>query len=511
MRSRVQSICAGVLASLAALACGVRQTPFELRLASEIDRNELSAVHIQIQNDTSVVYQTTTPFPPGAVAPVPRLGRSTYTIEVTLVSSSCRVVGRGSAELSFPLSEGQPAVVDIFSLSDQECATTWCGDLLVCQRGDSGLDSSLDARLDAGLDTALDSNPDVPMGVDVAIDSSNDITQSEPNPDSAGCPPSCSDGNLCNGIETCVNGSCVAGTPLVCPNNGLGCDGTETCNPALGCTTINVPSCADSVACTVDSCVEPGSCQNIPVNCPPANDLPASPSVIPGATNGMLNGDLTNATQQGSGCGLREVYYQWTLPTRSIIRLSTLGLANFDTQVAYRGGSCSNSVFNCGTSACGTAQDSLMLALNAGTYCFSVAVGSGAGSTFRLSYERMQAASGENIAISGSHFDSGILSQFGGNIAPTCTSATGTEDAYFFENCNAGADFSATTCTGNSGTLDTVLSLATPTGELFCNDDVDLCLNRSTIDGQLPTVGLYAVVVDAEAETGSYNVAISLQ
>jgi hypothetical protein len=64
---------------------------------------------------------------------------------------------------------------------------------------------------------------------------------------------SCSDGNLCNGAETCQNGTCTPGTALVC-NDGNVCT-TDTCNPATGCVfTNNTAPCSDGVACTSDVC-----------------------------------------------------------------------------------------------------------------------------------------------------------------------------------------------------------------------------------------------------------------
>ncbi len=47
-------------------------------------------------------------------------------------------------------------------------------------------------------------------------------------------PPSCDDGNVCNGVETCAPASgCKAGTPLVC-DDGDACT-TDSCDPTSGC------------------------------------------------------------------------------------------------------------------------------------------------------------------------------------------------------------------------------------------------------------------------------------
>ncbi len=105
--------------------------------------------------------------------------------------------------------------------------------------------------------------------------------------------PQCSDGLFCNGSEVCAAGTCQAGTPPNCadsvacttdscneatdscdhtPNNGacsdgLFCNGSEVCNVALGCQAGTPPNCADSVACTDDSCNEAtDSCDHAPNN-----------------------------------------------------------------------------------------------------------------------------------------------------------------------------------------------------------------------------------------------------
>ena len=92
----------------------------------------------------------------------------------------------------------------------------------------------------------------------------------------------CSDGLYCNGTETCVAGVCQAGTPINCsdgvactvdscdetikacvntPNNalcddGLYCNGAETCNVTLGCQLGTPVVCNDGNECTTDTCSE---------------------------------------------------------------------------------------------------------------------------------------------------------------------------------------------------------------------------------------------------------------
>lgn len=103
----------------------------------------------------------------------------------------------------------------------------------------------------------------------------------------------CQDGDLCNGVEACVNGICQAGMPIDCDDgiacttdacnpvngqcshapsdlacsDGLACNGAEVCDPMMGCVSGAPVNCSDGVACTADACSEPdGTCSHIPVN-----------------------------------------------------------------------------------------------------------------------------------------------------------------------------------------------------------------------------------------------------
>ncbi len=80
----------------------------------------------------------------------------------------------------------------------------------------------------------------------------------------AGCTSDaeCDDGDACNGTETCDAGSCLPGAPLVC-DDGEYCNGLETC-VAGSCQAGAAPSCDDGVECTVDSCDETAdACLNV--------------------------------------------------------------------------------------------------------------------------------------------------------------------------------------------------------------------------------------------------------
>ncbi len=72
---------------------------------------------------------------------------------------------------------------------------------------------------------------------------------------------SCSDGDVCNGAEVCVQGLCSAGTILDCDDNDL-CT-NDSCDPTLGCENVGLPDntpCSDGDACNgMEVCVL-GSC-----------------------------------------------------------------------------------------------------------------------------------------------------------------------------------------------------------------------------------------------------------
>jgi hypothetical protein len=133
--------------------------------------------------------------------------------------------------------------------------------------------------------------PNCGDGVSCTVDACNeDLNLCENTPDNARC----DDGLWCNGSETCnALTDCQAGTAPNCadtvscttdlcneatdscdhtPNNGacsdgLWCNGTETCDAALGCQAGTAPDCSDSVSCTTDLCNEAtDSCNHTPNN-----------------------------------------------------------------------------------------------------------------------------------------------------------------------------------------------------------------------------------------------------
>ncbi|RLB56075.1 MAG: hypothetical protein DRI34_09675, partial [Deltaproteobacteria bacterium] len=95
-------------------------------------------------------------------------------------------------------------------------------------------------------------------GIDNDCDGDIDI-------DDAGCwectgDADCDDGDVCNGLEICLNHVCQSGTALFCNDND-DCT-TDSCDPASGCQySFNNDPCDDGQFCTVsDTCDGAGNC-----------------------------------------------------------------------------------------------------------------------------------------------------------------------------------------------------------------------------------------------------------
>ncbi len=165
----------------------------------------------------------------------------------------------------------------------------------------------------------------------------------------------CSDRVACNGVETCdATLGCRPGTAPVCNDgiscttdacseaaggctyvtsdaacsNGTFCDGVERCSRTLGCVAGTPPSCADSFACTDDSCDGAAdACLHAPVSarcndgayCNGAETCSATLGCVPGAPVMCNDGlscsidacneavDACNFTYDSSRCGAGEV------------------------------------------------------------------------------------------------------------------------------------------------------------------------------------------------------------
>ncbi|HXZ84848.1 MAG TPA: hypothetical protein VEI82_05105, partial [Myxococcota bacterium] len=98
----------------------------------------------------------------------------------------------------------------------------------------------------------------------------------------AGTPMVCDDGNVCNGTETCVGSSCVAGTAMQCPADGGPCF-DSFCDPKAGCRVQTHPdgsSCQTSMSGAVGQC-SAGVCVPTSMSAPPPTHDPRPPVVDP--------------------------------------------------------------------------------------------------------------------------------------------------------------------------------------------------------------------------------------
>lgn len=113
----------------------------------------------------------------------------------------------------------------------------------------------------------------------------------------------CADGNLCNGNERCLGGFCQPGTPPSC-NDNSSCT-LDQCDPLQGCQhapVVNGSSCSDGNSCNGPETCRNGTCT---AGTPPANGASCN------LGNPCTNGDFCEAgtchagivRPNGSGCG----------------------------------------------------------------------------------------------------------------------------------------------------------------------------------------------------------------
>src|SRR4029077_1560013 len=111
---------------------------------------------------------------------------------------------------------------------------------------------------------------------------------------------SCSDGNVCNGVETCQAGACVAGTALNCNDNNV-CT-TDTCDPVAGCQhtpVTNGTSCSDGNVCNgVETCQAGACAPGTALNC---NDNNPCTSDTCDPVAGCQHTPVTNGTSCSDG------------------------------------------------------------------------------------------------------------------------------------------------------------------------------------------------------------------
>jgi len=140
----------------------------------------------------------------------------------------------------------------------------------------------------------------------------------------------CDDGAFCNGVETCdASAGCQPGASVVCADDlsctvdecdeeadacthelddaacddGVYCNGPETCDAAQGCTAGLLP-CDDGVACTVDECDEvEQSCASFPSDLACDDGLFCNGAETCSADSGCTMGTPLDCGADDSTCG----------------------------------------------------------------------------------------------------------------------------------------------------------------------------------------------------------------
>ena len=101
----------------------------------------------------------------------------------------------------------------------------------------------------------------------------------------------CDDGSLCTTGDVCTAGTCT-GTPIAPCSDGDACNGLETCNPATGlCQPGAAVDCNDLNPCTDDSCDAGLGCQHV------NNNLPCNDGSLCTTGDACINGACTGTLQ----------------------------------------------------------------------------------------------------------------------------------------------------------------------------------------------------------------------
>jgi cysteine-rich repeat protein len=134
-------------------------------------------------------------------------------------------------------------------------------------------------------------------------DEASDACVAQPRPNGTAC----ADGNACTQTDTCVNGTCTGGNPVVCTAQDA-CHVAGTCNPLSGtCSNPVAPdgtACNDGDACTQTDTCHAGTCTGAnPVACTAQDQCHAAGTCNP-STGACSNPPATNGTpcSDGNAC-----------------------------------------------------------------------------------------------------------------------------------------------------------------------------------------------------------------
>ena len=346
-------------------------------------------------------------------------------------------------------------------------------------------------------------------------------------PGTQACNGTCTGYGACSGPEVCngcdddgVGGpdnsfTCVQLATSSC-TTACGTAGTRTCNAT--CTGFS--TCLAATETCGNGCDDDGDGM-IDEGCGPANDLCGGAIAIAGAS-GSRAGTLVGATAQTSDCGSGvEVFYRVTVSSPSIVYLSTVGGATFDTRLSYRGTACPGASGQCVDDSCGSLQTHFAQYVGAGTHYFAVHTfysGTVPG-PFTLSWRIIATTAGPAVHVpdddlpapttvqtyTGTTSGTGTLTPTACGLASAGTSA---ENLYYWAQCPAdNRSYLANTCTGT--TYDSTLWFRFNGVQIGCNDDS--CGLQSTTSGAATGAGVVETLVDGYgAAAGPYTLTLTL-
>ena len=313
----------------------------------------------------------------------------------------------------------------------------------------------------------------------------------------------CLGAEVCNGCDDDGDGTadegftCRQGQIVAC-TTACGTAGTRACNmtcSAFGSCNAATETCGNGCDDDGDGMVDEG--------CGAPNDVCTGATVLSG-TSGTTTDTYSNASRSVTDCGSGgELWYQLTVPTRSILYVDSLG-SSFDTNISLRTG-CGAAAVQCEDDDCAVLQEQLVRVVAPGTYyvalhAFSAATTSG---TIALRWQMVPAGNGTYTRITGNGTYSGTTSG-SGTLTSTC-GGSGPEDGWYFTMCpSTTRTVTANTCSGTS--FDSVLSIK-GLSQIACNDDS--CGLQSSTSGSVSGPGVFVVQVDGfGSSSGPYQVAI---
>jgi len=130
---------------------------------------------------------------------------------------------------------------------------SFCQDGLFC----NGIEIC-DIQLDCKNGTPPFCTDDISCTVDSCVegvDRTDNAGSCEFDDSSCGCTQNseCTDDNVCNGGEECIDGICLPGSPLIC-DDGLFCNGLEICDPIQGCQSGSQVDCSVNDITGINTC-----------------------------------------------------------------------------------------------------------------------------------------------------------------------------------------------------------------------------------------------------------------